>query len=966
MAIVSCSLTCSDSGSNPGGQILCGVTDVFENQEIRLTFSAPIKPVTVSNTTFQLQERSSGITPAGILLVDPGDPRVLIYRPQLTFDSSGNPIFGLARGREYLFTVPGTAVERLGPHIQSLVGSPNRSHLACTLVASQGVNDAKPGRPRVAVTVDRVSAYDAQGNPIAFELNVTAQDATDVFRGSPLRMTFDDVMNPATLANPVTGLSGTIRVFVDANGDIATRDDWVPVGGSFALLIDQNALRTTVVFSPSGGLPSAGSNAQRRVVLELSPQIADLAGGALLNPGIISFTSEVIAFGQLDLTEPFSDAGQQDATHSSSGWGGGLLAPGLGGGSGRLGELIVPPGALVELDTDSEDFASIDDEVIFNPTNVIDRTANFQVTGGVFEFTRLRVDSGGVLRFKGSRAGRLLIRGQAAIQGLVDVAGRSGQLQRSDADVGGAGGQSGAGGGDGGRGGYRPDGSAFVSVGGVANPGAGPTNVQDPGTYVLVNGDSGTGIPVPSTIDPAPVLIGAGEGALAWPQPTAANAALHMPQNPADTSGLQAERLQLCSVIQPAAPGGGGAHGLSGGTGVAVVSGVASLGITLAPNAPGGRSEDIGVDDLARSLAPELGLLRGGAGGGGGGGHIQLTRVNGQPLGSCSIPVSGALQVNSYLSHSGGGGGGGGGGLQLAAGLRIDLDGVIDVSGGDGGSSTFPPNPSSPSDLAVGGGGGAGGGLLLQSQIVQIRGIPGRIDFSGGEGGEGSGNPAFPVRPSFGGHGGAGLLRMETLVPISIEDERFKVLPSEEDLQAIHGPATQIEDVFTTATWTASTEGASAWSGAQSCWIRPSGSFFSLNFLEDQGGQLGWDMRLRIAGEAVPQSYRGENDLFPGATLEQVFGADIGTAPVIVRFQGARAVGVLNDPCSVPESDSSQIATGSLTDWVRHPSELNDFFPGEASLSPNMIRFSVLWDRSQPEAAQIEGIDDLTISIQPD
>src|SRR5574341_1084624 len=125
------------------------------------------------------------------------------------------------------------------------------------------------------------------------------------------------------------------------------------------------------------------------------------------------------------------------------------------------------------------------------------------------------------------------------------------------------------------------------------------------------------------------------------------------------------------------------------------------------------------------------------------------------------------------------------------------------------------------------------------------------------------------------------------------------------------------------------------WSGAQSCWIRPEGNFFKLAF-ED------WDMHLVIESQAESQSFRGDNDLFPpGTSLEEAWGSDFGDAPVVVRFQGARATGVLVDPCAVPESGiSSPLAPGSITDWVRNPAELNDFFPDD-SLSSNIFRFVI-------------------------
>jgi hypothetical protein len=61
----------------------------------------------------------------------------------------------------------------------------------------------------------------------------------------------------------------------------------------------------------------------------------------------------------------------------------------------------------------------------------------------------------------------------------------------------------------------------------------------------------------------------------------------------------------------------------------------------------------------------------------------------------------------------------------------------------------------------------------------------------------------------------------------------------------------------------------------------------------------------------------------------------------------------------------SEIATGSLTPWVRHPSELNEFLP-----RPNMVRFCVVFDNSVARGSSvsslIHGVTNLRIQAQPD
>jgi hypothetical protein len=97
------------------------------------------------------------------------------------------------------------------------------------------------------------------------------------------------------------------------------------------------------------------------------------------------------------------------------------------------------------------------------------------------------------------------------------------------------------------------------------------------------------------------------------------------------------------------------------------------------------------------------------------------------------------------------------------------------------------------------------------------------------------------------------------------------------------------------------------------------------------------------------------------------FDPALGGVYLSVRFQGAVAITDVSDnPCSVTLAGiGSEIAIGSLTPWVRHPSELNSFSP-----RPNMVRFCIVFDRSGAQAgtpaALIQGITGLVIHAQPD
>ncbi len=948
MEIQACSLGCSSAFI--GGQFSCGITDIAVNQEIRVIFSSPIDLGSVNNDTFQVVETLTGVTPPASFRLDPSDPRVVIYRPNLSFDSGGNPVFGLTEDGSYRIRIPGSQDDP-GPYIRSQDGRANATRLSCFVLASQGIFDSKPGRPRLDT---RVTVIDPQTNqPVPGQ---RAEGARDVAGNSPVVLNFDDLMNPSTLVDISSSTSESLRVTIDPDGNLGTVRDRVEIRGRWSLFLNQDALTTQVVFTPDAQYPSRGQDDAnpRRIVLEVSSTIVDLGGNPLINPGVVAFTTQQFEFPFASIVEEFEDSAREDARRSGAPWGeDGGLAPGRGGGSGRLGDLSVPSGVAVILSTDSENFAGISNADIFDPAAVIGSEFDPDTGGildpvvdGVFEFSRLSLGSGSALILRGSRPGRLLVRGSASIDGVIDVAGDSAPVHDAESLVGGSGAQPGPGGGRGGDGGARPDGTAFVDLGGVPNPGI--------VLYGDVDGKAGEGIPFPDALSPL-TRVGAGAGSIAWPQPTAVYPDLRFPNNPEDLEPLQFSDFASprCKIVIPSGGAGGGANAVSGfdSTTVFFPLGHPTLPdqFNIPPEALGGDREDLAITELVKSLSPELGLLRGGGGGGGAGAHIEGTRTDGF-FGGCTLTLQGTEAVMvEYRHSSGAAGGGAGGGLQVQAGRELRLNGTIDLRGGDGGSTgeIFTTTSSA-------GGAGAGGSLLLQSPSILIDDIPRRIDFRGGTGGVG-------YRGSLGGDGGAGFLRIEALDPIPrVEDVVPFLRPQPEEL-ALFGA--EVDEVFTVGTWGSVFSGPAARSGAQSCWIQPPGNFFLLRYQEDDGADLGWDLTLRVLGDPDPQSFRGPNDLF-SMPLEDVLGNELGSSPLTVLFQGARLVDLNADLCDVRlQGDEAQIQVDSLTPWVRHPAELNT---AEIGNSSNMFRFLVIWDAGQPGFGQLLGVDSIQIDVQPD
>ena len=176
---------------------------------------------------------------------------------------------------------------------------------------------------------------------------------------------------------------------------------------------------------------------------------------------------------------------------------------------------------------------------------------------------------------------------------------------------------------------------------------------------------------------------------------------------------------------------------ISGGNGSGACSGQTAgqgFGAPVTVTLPDNSTVDAHVGSGLPGLTEQPGRAYGGSGGGFGGSGGESTAYG--PV----IPIPGGaangdLAVALHGGSSGGGGGGGcgfpftpaaggggaGGGLEIGATTFLDLiDGIINLSGGDGGTGGD-----------AGGGGGSGGGLLLHAFDVSIDGNA-FIDASGG------------------------------------------------------------------------------------------------------------------------------------------------------------------------------------------------------------------------------------------
>ncbi len=336
--VETCSLGCSNGQG--GSQVGCGVANTFENADVGLLFSDPVDLASVDKQSFQVFDVSTAVVPAGTFLLDSTNPRRLIFRPKLSFDQSGSPVFGFEQNGVYTIRLNGTSQKDQGPFVQSQSGRENEARVLCTITTDQGIIDPKPGKPDVALFVDTTSAN-----------HVPANGATNVKTSSKIFVEFDELMTIGTILVPATGQPPFITLEFDSDGLLSTTFDRSPLIGSFTYSIDQSQQTTLAIFTPLGGLPSGGSNpAQPRLVVVTVPaSVTDIAQNGLGNPGTFSFAPVEIVYPPTPIVEDFQGSTLKDAARTGADWavvepgagGNRWLASGIGGGSGRLGDLTV-------------------------------------------------------------------------------------------------------------------------------------------------------------------------------------------------------------------------------------------------------------------------------------------------------------------------------------------------------------------------------------------------------------------------------------------------------------------------------------------------------------------------------------------------------------------------------------------------------------------------------------------------
>lgn len=1019
--VTSCSIGCSD-GSD-GREVTCGVVNVTENQEISILFSLPVNPATISSSTLQVTDTANGTSPEGLRFVDPLDPRRVIFRPSIAFENGGVS-FSFETNRTYEIIVPGTNQGDTGPFILSNEGNANTSRLRCSVETTEGIADIVPGNPIVKVFADRVTSFDANQMPLTTERVQIGLDpadlVTEISRFSQVFFEFNELMFLPTVADNGTGQSPFIKVRFDRDGSLATAgQDQFDLPGVYEFFVDQVSLTTDLVFTPEGTIPSAGTDAinPNLLVVRIPSSVTDAAGNPVTTEtggGILAAVPEFIAFAEITIPEngeSFDTNEFEDPNGTGAVWANGILAPGISGGSGRLGELRVLAGETVILNTVSQAFpleAISEVDVIGNGSGP-NYPRVITIVGGVFEFSKIIIEPSATLKIEGINPARLLSRGSCIVapNAIIDVSGESAVAHDSllplpsDTEAPTLPGPSG---GTGGFGGDRADltGNAGLlagTVGGIENP----TGVRA--------GRSGVGIGGGAS------ALGSGTGGAPFPAalPTGStanpNALGGIGFNVVDDTLEPPDGIQ-CMVQILSAPGAGGGHSRTGAQGF-----VQAIGDDLTqapPNLPTFAPSTLGGAGLAleagsvdssghtrRRLRWEQNDLLGGSGGGGGGNHPFGSRVAGLIFpGPVIDPIdcldgAGTFEFsafNRWRDHSGAAGGAGGGAIEITAGRTLDLEGRIDASGGGGGSPNGTVGPDG--SYAIPGGGGSGGAVRLRARNFEITG-GGRVAVNGGAGGTAPWSANAMGVQARGGSGSPGLVRIESADPGSSFDFDFfasRLLPNESASGTPTDFLSFTQDGYTAASVLARRP--DSMNGATSCWIRPVGSFVSLTFATDSGpsdSSPGWNMDVIVddgsGGGPTAIPFRGGPLAWEVNQGNRLGYGLIGQAasPIVVRFQGARAeIADLNDPsldvdaCDLDITDvqSPFVALGSVTPWVSHPQDLNlvqTSTGGEFTV--NMIRYCIIFDRTIDgfdvpgqtlENEDVIGIDNLSIRVLPE
>ncbi len=684
---------CSGSGTgdaSPSTEFLVLRTEpdnnaqLFLNDSINIDFSTPvdINSVDQSNITFEVRDQFGTVVSEPVagtfqLATSPGDAAVgrrLAFVPRLpTNDSFTNG--GFRPGRTYTVQlVGGNQVN--GTVLRSTTGRALAVPITFQFHTADGTtpgalfrNTALGGPHRVGLDITPAPDLTGGAQNTGVVLNKLGSPQVEV------RLLFDQPLNPSSANVPVFVETNPLlrsdvtrgRIYLEYDDPVLGPNRWIPAEVE---LESNRADGSTVVLRPIGVLPN---NATIRVVVAAT--FEDISGESNVSSAAYqttfgTFPTKRAYEQQFDaLVDSFDDDRLIDFNAA-------FTEP-----MAEVGPGYVKAGFDFEGSDTTLVFAPPLGETILN-TNFTQVTAQggstFNVSGGVFNFQSVNIQTGATVRGQGSNPMVWLVAGDFRVAGTLSVAGGNADpvMTSGTANQPKLGGYGACGGGDGGSG--SPSTTARDLAGGT---GRGPLQAADKG---------GVGGATACNLGCTRGAGGGGGGMATQGDPYY------------KVKAVPASSTPLAYFMQQVGIGGPGCGGTAGSLTRSLAGGGAAGKVFVDARDDnnywgGGLRLDVGG---GLRITGELTVPVGG-GGGGAGGDLSYNS-------SCNTQDS-----NFQADFSGGGGGGGGGVLVVKALGRIIIDegGRISADGGSGGGG----EANGSCNKAGGGGGGAGGMVVLMS-----------------------------------------------------------------------------------------------------------------------------------------------------------------------------------------------------------------------------------------------------------
>jgi hypothetical protein len=158
-----------------------------------------------------------------------------------------------------------------------------------------------------------------------------------------------------------------------------------------------------------------------------------------------------------------------------------------------------------------------------------------------------------------------------------------------------------------------------------------------------------------------------------------------------------------------------------------------------------------------------------------------------------------------------------------------------------------------------------------------------------------------------------------------------------------------------------------------SCWMETGGQ--AQADLVNADGQLipGWNLILDLGPGLGNVALRGHSGAITdalGVDLATLFGNQLGQSPLVVRFQGVRQTGRLQDPCGQDPflGVDEGLAADSLTPWLESPAAVHAFWAEALPLAPdlaaarrpNLMRAQIALDPRVAGAEFVRSLVELT------